>query len=406
MPPKGHSKSSAKAQRAKAKKEKQLLEARMRLCEEKCAEARGYLEPTGRSAEPNFTKAKAAVDAAIEAYDASSLAFFMLGQWNRMQGMYEEAIESYSQALDLEPTNVQTLEWRANCYQALHDYPHAIEDNTSIIALDPENDHAYNMRGLCVLQSSVPGLHLRSIDFKSCVRDFSTAVRLNEANYYAMANLGKAYEVQGYLEKAIEYYGKALDSSEYYAYARFRRGCTALCMAERLLLRREEEGSSESDAPEAASGSLKARDGSSTRHMAEAASSTSSQAPGGATTLKEVKAEVCRHMEEEKEARRVEMLLKQADSDFSLLLDNTPEGKQLAADPAVVLNIGICALLSKNINRAEEHLMLAQDIVAKRPGLVEDGEAPPLENRDTFNCVLGIRLKELQKLKDMARSAA
>ncbi|KAG5484741.1 hypothetical protein LSCM1_06562 [Leishmania martiniquensis] len=406
MPPKGRSKSLAKAQRAKAKKERQLLEARMRLCEEKCAEVRGYLEPTGRNAEPNFIKAKAALDAAIEAYDANSLAFFMLGQWNRKQGMYEEAIESYSQALDLEPTNVQALEWRASCYQALHDYLHAIEDNTSIISLDPENDHAYNMRGLCVLQSSVPGLRLRSIDFKSCVRDFSTAVRLNEANYYAMANLGKAYEIQGHLEKAVDCYRKALESSENYTYARFRRGCTALCMAERLLLRRgEEEGNSESDT-EAASGTNKAQGCTSTRHMTEAASSTSNRAPGGAATLKEVKAEVRQQMEEEKEARKVEELLKLADSDFSLLLDHTPEAKQLAADPAVVLSIGICALLSKNINRAEEYLRLAQDIVAKRPSLVENGEAPPLENRDTFKSVLDIRLKELQKLKDMARSAA
>lgn len=407
MPPKGQSKSSAKAQRAKAKKERQLLEARMRECHEKCAEARGYLEPTGRSAEPNFTKAKTALDAAIEAYDASSLAFFLLGQWNRMQGMYKEAIEWYSHALDLEPTNVQALEWRANTFQTLDDYLHAIEDNTSIISLDPESDHAYNMRGLCVLQSSVPGLRLRSVHFESCVRDFSAAIRLNEANYHAMANLGKAYEVQGHLEKAIEWYGKALDSSESYGYARLRRGCTALRMAERSILRREErEGSSDRDAPEASADAAKAVHGSSTQHMAEAASSTNSRIPGGATTLEEVKAKVRQQIEEEEEAQKAAKLLRLADGDFNMLLDRSQEANILTADATVVLNIGICALLSKNINRAEEHLKLAQEIVAKRPGLVEEGGAPPLENMDTFNSVLAIRLNELQNLKDMARSAA
>ncbi|GET86659.1 tetratricopeptide repeat (TPR) protein [Leishmania tarentolae] len=406
MPPKGRSKSSAKAQRAKARKERQLLEARMRECQEKCAEARGYLEPTGRNAEPNFTKAKTALNAAIEAYDADSLAFFLLGQWNRMQGLYTEAIECYSHALDLEPTNIQVLEWRANSFQNLHDYLHAIEDNTSIISLDPENDHAYNMRGLCVLQSSVPGLRLHSAHFESCVHDFSTAVRLNEANYYAMANLGKAYEVQGHLEKAIECYGKSLDSSESYTYARFRRGCTALCMAERAILRREErEGGADSDAPEASTGEAKSLRGSSNQSMVEAASLTNSRVPGGATTLKEVKAEVRQQVEEEEEAKKVEKLLKLADADFTMLLDRSPEAKILTADATVVLNIGICALLSKNINRAEEHLKLAQEIVLKRPSLVEEGEAPPLENMDTFNSVLAIRLNELQKLKDMAKSA-
>ncbi|CAJ1018854.1 putative Tetratricopeptide repeat [Leishmania utingensis] len=405
MPPKGQSKSSAKAQKAKAKKERLLLEARMRECQEKCAEARGYLEPTGRSAEPNFTKAKTVLDAAFEAYDASSLAFFMLGQWNRMQGMYREAIESYSHALDMEPTNVQVLEWRGNCYQTLHDYVHAIEDNTSIVSLDPENDHAYNMRGLCVLQRSIPGLRLRSVDFESCVRDFSTAVRLNEANYYAMANLGKVYEVQGHLEKAIEWYGKALDSSERYAYARFRRGCAALRMAERLLLRREEEeGCSDSDVPDAVAGTAKAWHDNSIKHMVEATALANSRVPGGATR-EAVKTEVRQEMEQEEEAQTVARLLRLADSDFTLLLDRSPEAEKLTADPTVVLNIGICALLSKSINKAEEYLNLAQDIVVKRQDLVEDGDTPPLKHSDAFNSVLTIRLEELQKLKDMARSS-
>ncbi|KAG5510108.1 hypothetical protein JKF63_07004 [Porcisia hertigi] len=414
MPPKGHSKNSAKAQRAKARKERQLLEAQIKACQEKCVEARGYLEPTGRNAEPNFTKAKAALDAAIESYNENSFAFYLLGQWHRMQGMYEEAIESYTQALDLDPTNPQTLEWRAHCYQALHDYSHAIEDNTSIISLDPENDHAYNMRGLCVLQTNVPGLHLRSIDFQSCVHDFSTAVHLNEANYYAMANLGKVYEVQGDLDKAIECYGRVLDNSENYTYARFRRGCTALGLAERLLLRQGEEEEEEEEkgkgsggsAPEVAPGTVKVSQSSSTQQIAGAASSMNNRVLKGPEALKEVKAEVLQQMEKQKEAQTIEKLLKLADSDFTKLLDCTTEEKKFTADVTVVLNIGICALLTKNTSRAEEYLKLVQEIVAKRPALVEAGEAPPIENADILNSVLDIRLKELQRQKDMVRSAA
>lgn len=412
MPPKGQGKNSAKAQKAKAKKERQLLEARMRECQEKCAEARGFLEPTGRNAEPNFTKAKAALDAAFAAYDTSSQAHFMLGQWHRMQGMYAEAVESYSHALDIEPTNVQALEWRGHCYQALRDFAHAVEDNTSIIALDPENDHAYNMRGLCVLQSSVPGLRLRSADFGSCVSDFQNAVRLNEANYYAMTNLGKAYEDQGRFEEAIECYGKALDCSENYAYARLRRGCTALRMAEQSLLRSAKATLNSDEENEAAATSASASaHASSSRHKgtataaAAASSLLSSQRPASeATTLQDVKAEVRQQMEEEQEARTVGLLLKQADGDFAALLDPSPEAKKLAADVTVVLNIGICALLSKNVNRAEEYLKLAQEIVAKRPELVADGEAPPIESVDTLKSVLAIRLKELHALKELSRS--
>ncbi|KAK7194115.1 tetratricopeptide repeat (TPR) protein [Novymonas esmeraldas] len=407
MPPKAQSKMSAKAQKAKAKKERQLLEARIRECQEKCTEARGFLEPTGRNAEPNFAKAKVSLDAAVEAYDAFPLAYFILGQWHRMQGLYNEAIESYSSALDLEPTNVPALEWRASCYQAQHDYVHAIEDNTSIIALDPENDHAYNMRGLCMLQSSVPGLRLRTADFQSCERDFRTAVRLNEANYYAMTNLGKVHEDQGLFEQAIDFYGKALNSSENYSYARLRRGCVALRVAEMSILRQEgRSASSDDDAPAAAAGAAAAASHGSPSQLvaAAAAPSVHGRRGGGATSLREVKAEVRQQMKEEEEAQTVVRLLKQADSDFTSLLDTSPDAKKLTADVAVVLNIGICALLSKNVHRAEEYLKLAQEIVAKRPGLVEAGEAPPLENADTVKSVLAIRLNELHSLKEATRS--
>lgn len=410
MPPKEQSKAALKAQKAKAKKEKQLLDAKIKECEEKCEEAKGFLEPTGRNAEPNYVKAKASLDAAVDAYDASPLPFYLLGQLYRMQGMYAEAVESYSHALDVDPTSVQTLEWRGNCYQALRDYPHALEDNTSIITLDPENDHAYNMRGLCVLERCVPGLRLRSADYEACVRDFSTAIRLNEANYYAMANLGKTYEIQGDNDMAIESYGRALRVNEGYTYAKFRRGCTALRMAEAIIHRREQETEDLDDPPrEAAEDGAAAppRKDVDTSVGGEVASrSTKTSAPRNATALiEEAKAEVRQQFEQERETQASAHLLRVAESDFTALMDPNPDANKAAADVMVVLNIGICALLRKDVKKASEYLKLTHEIIAKRPGLVEDGEAQPIDNAEAIKQVLAIRQAELKREKDRIRSA-
>ncbi|KAL7700313.1 tetratricopeptide repeat (TPR) protein [Lotmaria passim] len=402
MPPKDPSKASLKAQKAKAKKEKQLLDAKIKECQEKCAEARGFLESSGRNGEPNYAKAKAALDAAVAAYDAGALPFFLLGQWHRMQEKYAEAIESYSHALDLEPTNVQALEWRGHCYQMLHDFPHAIEDNTSIITLDPENDHAYNMRGLCVLESCVPGLRLRSADFAACVNDFSTAVRLNEANYYAMANLGKTYEVQGDNDKAIECYGRALRVNEAYTYAKFRRGCTALRVAEAMLREREPVDDEPVEAaPDAASSSASADSGAGGCRLG----TKTPASQNSAALLAEAKNEVRQKFEEEDAAKTSARLLKIAESDFTALMDPSLVENKASADVMVVLNIGICALLRKDVKKAEEYFRLTQEILTKRPGLVKDGEAEPIENADTIKQVLDIRKSELKREKDKIRSA-
>ncbi|KPI84999.1 tetratricopeptide repeat (TPR) protein [Leptomonas seymouri] len=409
MPPKESSKAPLKAQRAKAKKEKQLLDARIKESQEKCAEAKKFLEPTGRSTEPNFSKAKASLDAAIEAYDARPLPFFLLGQWYRMQGMHTEAVESYSHALDLDPTNVLALEWRAHSYQTLHDYPHAIEDNTSIITLDPENDHAFNMRGLCVLEGCVPGLRLRPLDFASCVNDFSTAIRLNEANYHAMANLGKAYEVQGESDKAIECYGRALRVNEACTYVKFRRGCASLRVAESILNCEQEGDGFDSVSPDSAEhseGSL-LKDASPDATTSGFGRSTKAFVPqNGDALLEEAKTEVRQKFDKERAARMVAHLLQVAEEDFTALMDPNPDANKAAADVMVVLNIGICARLKKDFKKADEYFNLVQEILEKRPGLVEDGEAKPIENADTIKQVLAIRRSELKRERDRIRSAA
>lgn len=398
MPPKKRSKSSEKARKAK---ERKLLEARIKTSNEKCEEARGYLEPTGRNSEPNLVKSKTAIDAAMEAYDSNPLVYYLLGQWHRIQEGFDDAVSNYSHSLDLDPTSVRTLEWRAHCYQMLRDFPHAIEDYTSVIGMDPENDHAYNMRGLCVLEGRVPGLKLKSAYFEACTRDFRSAIRLNEANYYAMTNLGKACEDQELLEKALTYYDDALQVNDAYTYARFRRGCTALRLAEKMTLRLKQESELQANEKEAMRTSKQlqtVRSGANPeRNHADAPNPSN-------VTLQDIKEEIREEIVLISERKSTKDLLCRADADFVALLAGNPDANKMAADVTVVVNIGICALLQDNVARAEEYLKYAKEIINQRPQLVEEGVAQPIENVDVVLGVLTIRSNELQQVKEALRA--
>lgn len=247
MPPKEAAAAAAggggggdKAAKAREKKEKKLLEQQMNDSQAKCEEGRVLLEPEGKAAQPNYAKAIASFDAAIELFPDNAVAFTFRGTCNKEMGRLDQAIDDYSRAFVLDPQNINALEGRAACHESMKQLDKAIADYTSIIEIHPDNDHAYNMRGVCRLRKRPPGLLLKSADFGAVVNDLRSAVRLNENNYYAMANLGKAHEDQHMFVEAIAEYTKALQVKDDYMYAVFRRGCASLSFVERAIQQREQ----------------------------------------------------------------------------------------------------------------------------------------------------------------------
>ncbi|EPY38153.1 tetratricopeptide(TPR) protein [Angomonas deanei] len=336
MPPKAKAKrSSSKSAKAKEKKERQELEERMKNCEEKCTEAKNFMEPTGKNATPNYVKAKSSLDAAMEFYNSNPQVFFLLGELYRKQNMFSEAVVEYSHALDLNPTFTQALESRGACYQKLAQLPLAIEDFTSVIEIEPSNDHAYNMRGLCITMGRVPGLSLRTDEFSSCEEDFRNAVRLNPANYYAFVNLAKAYEGQGDLEKALECYNASLLIKKDYTYAIFRRGCVEMRLGENFLKR-----DSDSDV----------EDNFFVPHLG----GVDQQEKGGAPreTYNDVEKEIRNKISEEETTKKGKSMLDLAIKDFNSLV---LEEQKLSTDVMVFLNLGICHLKLEDLNQAEDN---------------------------------------------------
>lgn len=402
MPPKAEKgkKSRGGSKKAKDRKEKKLLEERINNSKQKCEEARGFLEPTGKRAEPDYVKAKDALDAAVEFYDMHALPFYLLGECCRAQGELAAAIDHFSQALDVESRYVAALEARALCYQLQDDIPHAIEDYTSMIEQDPENDHAFNMRGVCLASTRVPGLSLKMTDFKRCESDLKAAARLNEANYHAMANLGKLYEDQGHLDEALTYYTASLKVKASYDYARFRRACAAMLLAEKTVVDNEEdddEDGAEEDAAAAGGGG-----------NSPAVKSAGKPSPPPHAAIAANITEIEREMREkmDQDARRVAAIniLKDAEADFTHLLGFTDVSVRELADVNVVLNLGVCQLLLEDHTSAEATFALADQIIAARPALVEAGEASSIDNVEQIKKVLELR-KGVLRRKKLERAA-
>lgn len=381
MAPKRKSSSSkSKSKKAQERRERKALEERIRNCKEKCEEARCLLEPTGRNIEPNFVKAKTILDAAIEIYNGHPPAYFYLGECYRGQEEYNEAIIQYSHVLDLQPNYIRALEGRASCFQGQKDLEHAMEDYTSIIDFEPDNDHAYNMRGLCFLMKRVPGLRMKKADFQSCVSDFKNAIRLNEANYYAMCNLGKVYEDQGEMENAVAAYTSALNVKDDYTAALFRRGSATLRWVE-MSLHTQFNVDEYCDNPCALNGSKE--------------NFRENKLPSFDDIEEDVRSKIVLSNDQVAISNRINSAV----ADLVSLLPNPETSNKLAADVTVVLNIAVCYLLKDDLAKFSEFCKYAEDIIEARPGLVEDGQAQSIDDLENIKRVLNLRKDQCNQRK-------
>jgi tetratricopeptide (TPR) repeat protein len=89
------------------------------------------------------------------------------------------------------------------------EYDSAIEAFTSVIALDPNDAHAYNIRGITY---SYKGQYDRAIE------DYNKAIALDPNDFGTYFNRGNAYDNKGQHDRAIDDYNKAIELDPNFAY--------------------------------------------------------------------------------------------------------------------------------------------------------------------------------------------
>ncbi len=96
---------------------------------------------------------------------------------------YEESIEAFTQAIEMDPELKLAVMSRGSAYFKLDRLDEARSDFDRVVEIDPTNARAYHLRGL---------VNDKSGDHQSALADFSKAIDIDPgygAAYYSRANL-------------------------------------------------------------------------------------------------------------------------------------------------------------------------------------------------------------------------
>ena len=112
-------------------------------------------------------------------------------------GEYDKAIQDFSKAIELDPTNVSVYYSRGDCYKNIEEYDKAIQDFSKAIELDPTNASVY---------------------YSKAIQDFSKAIELDPTNASVYYSRGHCYEGIEEDDKAIQDFSKALEINPNYEF--------------------------------------------------------------------------------------------------------------------------------------------------------------------------------------------
>jgi len=115
--------------------------------------------------------AEECLKAAMRLEPANKLNFALLtnlGTIQRRQGHFDDALLSYTAALNQQPKNVTILENRAALYTEMGNMALALEDYQTLLSINPLNEEALYQRGLLYIHSS--DLMLAESDFEQIMK--------------------------------------------------------------------------------------------------------------------------------------------------------------------------------------------------------------------------------------------
>jgi tetratricopeptide (TPR) repeat protein len=136
------------------------------------------------------------------------------------KGQYQEAIDSYSEYLILEPTHIKSLYNRGRAYQEIGEHEKAVQDFNKIIQEDPTNVNA--------LLSLANDFYYRQKDYENAIFYADKILKQDENNEVAFNVKGKAYQKLGKLSEAMEAYNNAISVNQQYGDAYVSRGSLRL----------------------------------------------------------------------------------------------------------------------------------------------------------------------------------
>ena len=149
------------------------------------------------------------------AVEPHSLALFLRGSAFRDQGLAAAAIEDYTTVIAMDPNHAEPYLNRSLEFAKTGQYDRAIEDLNVTLKLEPDNALAYMNRGV---------VFDRVGRYATAVEDLHKAVMLDPSNPLMYTNRGAILERGGHLDQALSDYNKAIELDPSFAPAYGNRG--------------------------------------------------------------------------------------------------------------------------------------------------------------------------------------
>ncbi len=128
---------------------------------------------------------------------------------------YEEAIEAYEKAIELDPKDAYAWVNKGFALDELKRYEEAIEAYEKAIELDPKNDFSWVSKGISLWQLK---------RYEEAIEAYEKAIELNPKNDFPWVNKGISLSELTRYEEAIEAYEKAIEINPKNAYAWINKG--------------------------------------------------------------------------------------------------------------------------------------------------------------------------------------
>jgi tetratricopeptide (TPR) repeat protein len=139
---------------------------------------------------------------------------------NRGQGYaakrdFDRAIADYDRAIEVDPTDAKSFDWRGGAYFGRRDYDRAIADYDQAIKLDPKNAVTFRNRGVA---------YRAKRDFDHALADLTQALQINPTDRDSIFERGLTYENKGDYDRGIADFSEVIRIDPKFASAYMYRG--------------------------------------------------------------------------------------------------------------------------------------------------------------------------------------
>ncbi len=163
--------------------------------------------PIFKNIDPDLAVCCGAVWKAKSEFNKDDNYYINLGLDSQVNGFYNEAIEYYKKAIEINPKNIEAYKKIGDCYDYNNQEDESIKYYKKAIEIDPNYKDAYNNIGL---------FYSKQKQYDKAMKYYKKAIEIDPNYKGAYYNIGLCYSKQKQYDKAVVYYKKVIKIDSYH----------------------------------------------------------------------------------------------------------------------------------------------------------------------------------------------